>query len=41
MNLDHVSFAAQQDGLHATAGHLAEQLGITYYDGGIHPRFGT
>lgn len=41
MNLDHVSFAAQQDGLHATADRLAEQLGITYYDGGIHPRFGT
>jgi hypothetical protein len=41
MRLDHVSYAAGPDGLHATAGRLGEQLGEHFVDGGIHPRFGT
>jgi Glyoxalase-like domain len=41
MRVDHVSFAAERDGLKATANRLAEQLGVTPVDGGIHPRFGT
>ncbi len=41
MRVDHVSFAAERDGLKATATRLAEQLGVTPVDGGIHPRFGT
>src|SRR4029079_17799738 len=41
MRVDHVSYAAERDGLKATAQRLAEQLGVTPVDGGIHPRFGT
>lgn len=41
MRLDHVSYAAERDGLHATAGRLGEALGVTPVDGGYHPRFGT
>lgn len=41
MHLDHVSFAAEHDGLEATAARLADALGIEAYDGGVHPRFGT
>lgn len=41
MRLDHVSYAAERDGLKATAGRLAQQLGVVPVDGGIHPRFGT
>jgi len=41
MRVDHVSYAAESDGLRATAQRLAEQLGVTPVDGGIHPRFGT
>lgn len=41
MRLDHVSYAAGPDGLDATAARLAEQLGVDFVDGGIHPRFGT
>ena len=41
MRVDHVSYAAERDGLKATAGRLAERLGVTAVDGGIHPRFGT
>lgn len=41
MHLDHVSFAAEPDGLEATAGRLADALGIEAYNGGVHPRFGT
>lgn len=41
MRVDHVSFAAERDGLKATAKRLAERLGVTPVDGGIHPRFGT
>jgi hypothetical protein len=41
MRLDHVSFAAGPDGLAATAERIGAQLGATFVDGGIHPRFGT
>ncbi len=41
MRLDHVSYAAEGDGLHATAQRLSEALGVELLDGGIHPRFGT
>lgn len=41
MKLDHVSFAAQPDGLEATTERIADKLGIEPVKGGIHPRFGT
>jgi hypothetical protein len=41
MRLDHLSFAAGPDGLAATAERIGDQLGATFVDGGIHPRFGT
>jgi hypothetical protein len=41
MRVDHVSYAAEKDGLKATARRLAARLGVTPVDGGIHPRFGT
>jgi len=41
MRLDHVSFAAQPDGLRATAARLGSALGTRPVDGGVHPRFGT
>lgn len=41
MRLDHVSYAAQSDGLRATAARLGDALGVEPLDGGVHPRFGT
>jgi hypothetical protein len=41
MRVDHVSYAAETDGLKATAERLAQRLGVTPVDGGVHPRFGT
>jgi hypothetical protein len=41
MRVDHVAYAAEKDGLKATAARLAQELGVTPVDGGIHPRFGT
>ena len=41
MRVDHVSYAAESDGLKATAERLAKQIGVEPVDGGIHPRFGT
>jgi Glyoxalase-like domain len=41
MRLDHVSYAAEPDGLAATAARLGAMLGEPFRDGGIHPRFGT
>lgn len=34
-------YAAESDGLKATAERLAQQLGVVAIDGGVHPRFGT
>jgi hypothetical protein len=41
MRVDHVSYAAEHDGLKATAQRLSAQIGVEPVDGGIHPRFGT
>lgn len=41
MRVDHVSYAAERDGLMATAQRLSEQIGVKPVDGGVHPRFGT
>jgi hypothetical protein len=41
MRLDHVSYAAEPDGLQATAARLSEAIGVESVEGGIHPRFGT
>jgi hypothetical protein len=41
MRVDHVSYAVETDGLKATADRLANRLGVTPVDGGLHPRFGT
>ena len=41
MRVDHVSYAAEHDGLKATAERLATLIGVEPVDGGIHPRFGT
>lgn len=41
MRVDHVSYAAEHDGVRATAERLAEQLGVRALNGGIHPNFGT
>lgn len=41
MRVDHVSYAAEHDGLRATADRLAKLLGVDAVDGGVHPRFGT
>jgi Glyoxalase-like domain len=41
MRVDHVSYAAESDGLKATAKRLGKQLHVTPLEGGIHPRFGT
>jgi glyoxalase-like protein len=41
MRLDHLSFAAGPGGLAATAERIGEQLGTSFVDGGVHPRFGT
>jgi hypothetical protein len=41
MRVDHVAYAAEADGLKATAKRLAKKLGVKPVDGGVHPRFGT
>ena len=41
MRVDHVSYAAEPDGVRATADRLAEQLGVRAVNGGVHPPFGT
>jgi hypothetical protein len=41
MRVDHVSYAAEHDGLRGTAERLAKLIGVDPVDGGIHPRFGT
>ena len=41
MRVDHVSYAAEHDGLQATAERLSKLIGVDPVDGGIHPRFGT
>jgi len=41
MRVDHVVYAAEHDGLQATAERLAKLIGVRPVDGGVHPRFGT
>ncbi len=41
MKLDHVSFASGPEGYEAAAQRISDLLGITPYNGGVHPRFGT
>lgn len=41
MRLDHISFAVGPDGLAGTTVTLTGLLNSKFYDGGIHPRFGT
>jgi hypothetical protein len=41
MRVDHVSYAAEPDGLPATAERLSKLIGVEPVDGGVHPRFGT
>ena len=41
MRLDHLSYAADPDGLDKTTERLSAELGLEFVDGGVHPRFGT
>ncbi len=41
MRVDHVVYAAEHDGLQATAERIAKLIGVRPVDGGVHPRFGT
>ena len=41
MRVDHVVYAAEHDGLRATAERLAKLIGVKPVDGGVHLRFGT
>lgn len=41
MRLDHLSYAAEPDGLINTTTRLGQLLGESFVDGGVHPRFGT
>lgn len=41
MRVDHVSYAAEKDGVRATAERLADKLGVKAVNGGVHPSFGT
>lgn len=41
MRVDHVSYAAEHDGVHATAERIGKLIGVTPVNGGVHPRFGT
>lgn len=41
MRVDHVSYAAEHDGLQATATRLSKLIGVDPVNGGVHPRFGT
>ncbi len=41
MRVDHVSYAAEPDGVVATAARIAQSLGLRAVNGGVHPSFGT
>ena len=41
MRLDHVSYVTSHNQLADTVQRLGSRLGITFIDGGVHPRFGT
>jgi hypothetical protein len=41
MRLDHISYVTSHEQLADTVQRLGSRLGVTFVDGGIHPRFGT
>ena len=41
MRLDHVSYAVELDAFSSTVSRIGSQLGASFRDGGVHPRFGT
>lgn len=41
MKLDHVSYVTSHSQIADTVQRLGSRLGVTFVDGGIHPRFGT
>lgn len=41
MHVDHIIYAANPDGLQASADRLSDLLGVPSRDGGFHPSFGT
>ena len=41
MRVDHVSYAAEPDGMAATAARIADPLGLRVINGGVHPTYGT
>lgn len=41
MKLDHVSYVTSHSQIADTVQRLGSRLGVTFIDGGIHPRFGT
>ena len=41
MRLDHLSYAAGPEGIGACVQRLGSTLGAAFFDGGLHPRFGT
>lgn len=41
MRLDHLSYAAGPEGIGACVQRLGATLGAAFFDGGLHPRFGT
>jgi len=41
MRLDHVSYVASHDQISNVVNRIGSQLGTSFVDGGIHPKFGT
>jgi len=41
MRLDHVSYVASHDQISDVVNRIGSQIGTTFIDGGIHPKFGT
>jgi hypothetical protein len=41
MRLDHVSYATSQDQISHVINRIGSQIGTSFVDGGIHPKFGT
>ncbi len=41
MRLDHISYVTSHDQLADSVQRIGSRLGVTFVDGGIHPRFGT
>ena len=41
MRLDHVSYATSHEQISDVVNRIGSQIGTSFVDGGIHPRFGT